>query len=37
MYDSCGIEWPEIDGELVLSEKDLRHPKLSELEFKFKI
>ena len=37
MYDSCGIEWPEIDGELVLSEKDLKHPKLSELEFKFKI
>lgn len=37
MYDSCGIEWPEIDDELVLSEKDLKHPKLSELEFKFKI
>ena len=36
MYDSCGIEWPEIDGELVLSEKDLKHPKLAELEFKFK-
>lgn len=36
MYDSAGIEWPEIDGELVLSEKDLKHPKLAELEFKFK-
>ena len=36
MYDSCGIEWPEIESELILSEKDLRHPKLSELEFKFK-
>lgn len=35
MYDSCGIVWPEIDGELILSEKDLRHPKLSELMFKF--
>lgn len=35
MYDSCGIVWPEIDGELILSEKDLRHPKLSELTFKF--
>lgn len=37
MYDSVGIEWPGIDGELVLSEKDLKHPKLSELGFKFKI
>ena len=37
MYDSCGIEWPEVDGELVLSEKDLKHPKLEELEFKFKL
>ena len=37
MYDSAGIEWPEVEGELVLSEKDLKHPKLSELNFKFKI
>ena len=37
MYDSCGIEWPEVDGELVLSEKDLKHLKLAELDFKFKI
>ena len=37
MYDSAGIEWPEIDSELVLSEKDLKHPKLSELDFKFKL
>ena len=37
MYDSCGIEWPEIDGELILSEKDLKHPKFSELNFKFKL
>lgn len=36
MYNSAGIEWPEIEGELVLSEKDLRHPKLEELEFRFK-
>ena len=36
MYDSCGIVWPEIDGDLILSEKDLKHPKLAELEFKFK-
>lgn len=36
MYDSAGIEWPKIDDELTLSEKDLKHPKLSELEFKFK-
>ena len=37
MYDSCGIEWPEVEGELVLSEKDLKHPKLAELNFKFKL
>ena len=37
MYDSAGIEWPEIDGELILSEKDLKHPTLDGLDFKFKI
>lgn len=37
MYNSCGIKWPEVEGELVLSEKDLKHPKLSELEFRFKV
>ena len=37
MYDSCGIVWPEIDTELILSEKDLKHPKLSELDFKFNL
>lgn len=36
MYDSAGIDWPEIDGELILSEKDLKHPRLEELNFKFK-
>ena len=36
MYESCGILWPKVDGELTLSEKDLKHPKLEELEFKFK-
>ena len=36
MYDSCGILWPEVEGEIVLSEKDLKHPKLAELDFKFK-
>ena len=35
MYDSAGIGWPKIDGELILSEKDLKHPRLEELEFKF--
>ena len=35
LYDSCGIEWPEIDGEIILSEKDTKHPKLAELDFKF--
>lgn len=37
MYDSCGIEWPEIDGELILSDKDMKHPKLEELDFKFNL
>lgn len=37
MWDSCGIEWPEVEGGLVLSEKDGKHPKLSELDFKFNI
>lgn len=36
MYDSCGIEWPEIDVEPILSEKDQKHPTLDELDFKFK-
>ncbi len=36
MYDSAGIEWPEVDVELTLSEKDLKHPTLAELDFKFK-
>ena len=36
MYDSAGIEWPEIEGEIILSEKDMKHPKLEELDFKFK-
>ena len=35
MYDSVEIDWPKIDGELILSEKDLKHPRLEELEFKF--
>lgn len=35
MYDSAGIEWPEVDVELVLSEKDMEHPRLEELDFKF--
>ena len=37
MWNSCGIEWPEVERELVLSEKDLKHPKLEDLEFKFKL
>lgn len=37
MYNSAEIEWPEVDCDLVLSDKDLKHPKLSELEFRFKI
>ena len=37
MYDSCGIEWPEIDSEVILSEKDMKHPKLQDLDFKFNL
>lgn len=37
MYDSCGISWPKIDGELVLSDKDMKHPRLEELDFKFNL
>ncbi len=37
MWNSCGIEWPEISGDLILSEKDGKHPRLEELDFKFKI
>ena len=37
MYDSCGIEWPEVDTDLILSEKDLEHPRLENLEFKFNL
>ena len=37
MYDSCGIEWPEINGEMILSEKDQKHPTLENLDFKFNL
>lgn len=37
MYDSCGIEWPEIDSEVILSEKDMKHPKFQDLDFKFNL
>lgn len=37
MWDSCGIEWPEVDAELNLSEKDLKHPRLQDLDFKFNL
>lgn len=37
MYDSCGIAWPEIDGEIILSEKDMKHPTLENLNFKFNL
>ena len=37
MYDSCGIEWPEIDGEIILSDKDMKHPALENLGFKFNL
>ena len=37
MYDSVGIEWPGVDTDLILSEKDLKHPKLQDLDFKFNL
>lgn len=37
MYDSCGIEWPEIDSEVILSDKDMKHPTLEDLNFKFNL
>ncbi len=37
MYDSAGIDWPEIGAELILSEKDMKHPKLADLDFKFNL
>ena len=30
-WDSVGIEWPHIDGEILLSEKDKKHPGLTEV------
>ena len=37
MYNSCGIDWPEVDVDLILSEKDLKHPELKDLDFKFNL
>lgn len=37
MYNSCEIDWPEIDSEIILSEKDMKHPKLEDLDFKFNL
>ena len=31
-----GIEWPDV-GEIILSEKDKNHPKLSESKIEFKV
>lgn len=33
--EDVAIEWPKIDGELTFSEKDLKHPTLKNLNFKF--
>lgn len=37
MYNDpdIGVEWPEIDCEYILSEKDRKHPKFKEISFKF--
>lgn len=38
MYDDddIGIEWPEVEGELILSDKDLKHPRLKDADIRFK-
>ena len=33
--EEIGIEWPSIDGEILLSEKDKKHLKLSESKIAF--
>ena len=33
--EEIGIEWPSIDGEILLSEKDKKHLKLSESKIVF--
>lgn len=30
-WDKVGIEWPEVEGEFLLSEKDKKHPGLDEV------
>lgn len=32
-----GIKWPTIDKELIISDKDKKHPLLKDLDFKFKV
>ena len=32
---ALNVEWPKIDGEVLLSEKDKKHPPLAELNFAF--
>lgn len=34
-WDSCGIEWPAIDGDPVLSDKDRNAPVFAELDTEF--
>ena len=38
MYNDSdvNIEWPEIDSEIILSDKDQKHPSLKEANIKFK-
>ena len=33
--EEVGIDWPKVDVELTFSEKDLKHPTLKNLNFKF--
>ena len=37
MYNDpdIGVEWPKIDSEYILSEKDRKHPKIKELKTMF--
>ena len=33
--ETIGVEWPEVDAELLLSEKDGLHPSFKDTDFSF--
>ena len=34
-WDSCGIDWPDLDGEPILSAKDAAAPALADFDSPF--